>query len=331
MVRLKGDAMPNPIEKELGIDSTMHRFRRWMRNRIGVVGKSAGPQDQRQLDPLTVNYAAWNAVRHATREWPHYKEAPNSVEIYVSPEDWEDYWCIDTGRKEEGIAVYVRARAAEKGYWMAGDPQVVILQDDVIEIGGIDVVCQFVEPVGECERPGQISNTTEFEPEPAFEETDPRKTSRIVRPEPAPEPTSVIAPESAGEPSRVVTSIPDATMRFVDAKNPGTARLVDDNGFCLEIHSGDCIGAVRAGENVPEEVNVRLDAAGFPYAAVKQCSLEVTGGTWTVVNHAPTGTTFVRSDGARFMLYQPEPFPIGEGDVLYIGPRRPLRFELAQW
>ena len=311
--------MPNPIEKELGIDSTMHRFRRWMRNRIGVVGKSAGPQDQRQLDPLTVNYAAWNAVRRATREWPHYKEAPNSIEIYVSLEDWEDYWCIDAGRKEEAIGAYVRARAAEKGYWMAGDPQVVILQDDALEIGDIDVVCQFVEQADERERPGQIGATTEFEPVP--EEADPRKTTRITRP----------ASETDDESTRAVTPGRDTTMKFVDAKNPGTARLVDDNGFCLEIHSGDCIGAVRAGESVPEEVNVRLDAEGFPYAAVKQCSLAVAGGSWTVINHAPTGTMLVQADGARFMLHQPEPFPIGEGDVLFIGPRRPLRFELSQW
>ena len=321
-VRLKGDAMPNPIEKELGIDSTMHRFRRWMRNQIGVVGKSAGPQDQRQLDPLTANYAAWNAVRHGTREWPHYKEAPNSVEIYVSPEDWEDYWCIDAGRKEESIAAYVRARAAEKGYWMAGDPQVVILQDDAIGIGDIDVVCQFVEPADERERPGQMGTTTEFEPVP--EEVESRKTTRISRPEPVDEPDSEeVAGREAADRA--------ATMRFVDAKNPGEARLVDDNGFRLTIHSGDCIGAVRAGEDVPEEVNVRLDAAGFPYAAIKQCSLEVAGGSWNVVNHAPTGTMLVRADGARFMLHLPEPFPICEGDVLYIGPRRPLRFELSQW
>ena len=309
--------MPNPIEKELGIDSTMHRFRRWMRNRIGVVGKSTGPQDQRQLDPLTVNYAAWNAMRRSTREWPHYKEAPNSLEIYVSPEDWEDYWCIDAGRKEEAIAAYVRARSAEKGYWMAGDPQVVILQDDTIEIGGIDVVCQFVEPADERDRPGQIGNTSEFDPVP--EEAEPHATTRIERQAPADQPDTKRAPAQ------------DKTMRFVDAKDPGEARLVDDNGFCLTIHSGDCIGAVRAGEDVPEEVNVRLDAKGFPYAAVKQCSLGVSGGTWTVVNHAPTGTMFVRTDGARFMLHQPEPFPISEGDVLYIGPRRPLRFELPHW
>lgn len=314
--------MPNPIEKELGIDPAMHRFRRWVRNRIGVVGKSAGPQDQRKLDPLTANYAAWNAVRHATREWPHYREAPNSVEIYVSPEDWEDYWCIDAGRKEEGIAAYVRARAAEKGFWMAGDPQVVILQDDAIDIGDIDVVCQFVEPADERERPGQMSNTTAYEP--VTEDVSPNKTTRIDRPaRPASTPVD--------EPTQVVASSRDATLKFVDPKNPGTARLVDDNGFCLEIHSGDCIGAVRAGESVPEEVNVRLDAEGFPYAAIKQCTLEVIGGSWTVVNHAPTGTMFVRADGARFMLHLPEPFPIGEGDVLYIGPRRPLRFELSRW
>lgn len=322
-VRMKGDAMPNPIEKELGIDSAMHRFRRWMRNRIGVVGKSAGPQDQRQLDPLTANYAAWNAVRRATREWPHYKEAPNSVEIYVSPEDWEDYWCIDAGRKEEGIAAYVRARAAEKGYWMAGDPQVVILQDDAIEIGDLDVVCQFVEPADERERPGQMGSTTAFEtmPEPEPEEVEPHATTRITRPVPA----------SADEPGPKTAAPRDATMKFVDAKHPGEAHLIGDNGFRLEIHSGDCIGVVRAGESVPEEVNVRLDAEGFPYAAIKQCSIGVRGGTWTVVNHAPTGTMLVRADGTRFMLHLPEPFPIADGDVLYIGPRRPLRFELTHW
>ena len=120
--------MPTHIEQELGLAPTTHRFRRWFRKLVS--------EEERSLDPLTVNYEAWRSVRHGVRQWPHYQEAPNYVEVLVSPEDWDDYWGIDSGRKESGVAAYVRARAAEKGYWMAGEPQVSVMANDAINEHG---------------------------------------------------------------------------------------------------------------------------------------------------------------------------------------------------
>jgi len=59
---------------------------------------SHAPDDERSLDPMAVNYAAWSEVRRHVRSWPTYKEVPNRVEVSVSPDDWDEYWGIDTER-----------------------------------------------------------------------------------------------------------------------------------------------------------------------------------------------------------------------------------------
>lgn len=306
--------MPTPLEDELGLGPVMHRVRRWSRNVFSRIGKGAVPDDRRSLDPLTVNYAAWHEVKRTVREWPHYKEAANCVEIFVSPEDWEDYWGIDSSRKEAGVAAYVRARAAERGYWISGEPQIYVMPDDGVEIGEVDVTCQFEEPVdGDGASP--LSSTASHEPlvSPSADRQGGQETTVL--------PLSR-EQESKEEPP---------TLRFVDAKTAGEAMLTDDSrGFCLTIQSGDCIGAVIEGEECPPEVNVRLDSEGFPYVESKQCAIGVLDGRWTVTNYAYHGTMLVTSDGSRLMLGASEPYPLSEGDVLYLGPSRPLRFELSK-
>jgi hypothetical protein len=131
--------MPTHIEQELGIAPTTNRIRRWFRKLI--------PNAVNSLDPLTVNYEVWHAMNRNVRQWPSYQEAPNYVEVYVSPEDWNQYWGIDTVRKEAGVAAYVKARIAEKGYWIAGEPQIMVFVDDTIAMGDFDIFCQFAEPL----------------------------------------------------------------------------------------------------------------------------------------------------------------------------------------
>lgn len=305
--------MPTPLENELGLGPVMHRVRRWSRTKLSRIGMGSVPEDCRSLDPLTVNYETWREVRRTVREWPHYKEAANSIEVLVSPEDWEDYWGIDAARKEAGVAAYVRARAADKGYWIAGDPQVIVEQDDTIEPGEVEVVCQFVEPA-EGEGPTPASNTAEH---PVLDAGVSAREAALTSPLPE-------------EPSQDRVS---STIRFMDPKTAGEACLTDEHGFRLVLKSGDCIGAVQEGDEegcFPAEVNVRLDGAGFPYVAPKQCQLGVVGGRWTVTNFSDHGTMLVTAEGARLMLGEPEPYPIAEGDVLYLGPERPLRFELVE-
>ena len=155
--------MPNPVENELGLGPVMHRLRRWSRNKLARLGNGTIPEDKRMLDPLTVNYEAWREVRRTVREWPQYKEAANSVEILVSPEDWDDYWGIDTARKEAAVAAYVRMRAKDKGYWMAGDPQVSVYCEDAIEPGELEVNCQFAEPQNDDQSFDAVSSTAAHE------------------------------------------------------------------------------------------------------------------------------------------------------------------------
>lgn len=358
--------MPTPLENELGLGPVMHRGRRWFRDLLARVGGDAIAMEPHALDPLTVNYAAWDEVRRSAREWPHYKEAPNSLEILVSPEDWEDYWGIDTARKEQGIASYVRSCAAERGYWMAGEPQVLVMADDMLDIGEVEVSSQFAEAAnGEDVAPlsyslaqraewfEDVAPVPEQEPEPEPELAVPEVRRRAPKPGAAPENKTTARPASkpgarkgtkpgakaggkAGQKAgrkRAASAAKQApvdppTIRMIDPASSPEAILTDDDGFRLKVRSGDCIGAVREGEEVPEEVNIRLDAEGFPYVDVKQCELRIIDGRWTVTNHSYHGTKLVTSDGRRFMLGEPEPYTIMEGDMLFLGPERPLRFSL---
>lgn len=298
------------------------------------------PEEKRSLDPLTVNYEAWRIMRQNVREWPHYLEAPNCVEVFVSPEDWDDYWGIDSARKEAGVSAYVRAKAANKGYWMAGDPQIYVEVDEGVAMGDVEVRCQFVEPLNQ-EEPSPLSNTSVRTGEgvgsvsiPPFlaaqaraEQTTQLTTEDLRRAKEEARAYEVTGEPVAPEPMAEECEAP--TLRFIDGGQENVAFLVGDDAFRLEVHSGDCIGAVRWGEEVPAEVNVRLDADGFPYVDAMQCTIAVLEGRWTVTNHAPRGTRLTKSDGRRFMLGEPDPCPIENGDVLWLGPNRPLTFELA--
>jgi len=138
--------MTNPIEEELGLGPVMYRLRNRVRCALRRVGMSHAPDDERSLDPMAVNYAAWSEVRRHVRSWPTYKEVPNRVEVSVSPDDWDEYWGIDTERKQATIARYLMTRAEDKRLWMAGVPQVTIVSDEEVDIGEVEVDCQFLEP-----------------------------------------------------------------------------------------------------------------------------------------------------------------------------------------
>ena len=321
--------MPTPLEDELGLGPVMHRVRRWSRNVFSRIGNGAAPDDRRSLDPLTVNYASWHEMRRTVREWPNYKEAANSLEILVSPEDWDDYWGIDTARKEAGVAAYVRARAAEKNYWIAGEPQVVVIPDEAIEIGDVEVVCQFAEPL-EDEGLSPLSTTAAHEPLDVQAADKHQAAVTTVLPAKAQSAVTTVLPVGGVDDPAAETDDTKATptLRFVDAELAGGAYLTDSHGFKLAIQSGDCIGAVVEGEECPPEVNVRLDSDGFPYVESKQCAIGVLDGRWTITNYAYHGTMLVTADGTRLMLGSAEPYPLSEGDVVYLGPNRPLKFGL---
>ena len=131
---------------------------------------------------------------------------------------------------------------------------------------------------------------------------------------------AVPLPEDADE-----ESAPDVVF----AKADDEAALVGKGGFRLVLASGDIIGAVSEGQVCPDEVNVRLDAPAFPYVESKQCAIGILGGRWQIVNYSTRGTKIVCQTGMRLMLKEPRPYPLEEGDVIYLGPTRPLRFELS--
>ncbi len=315
------------IESDRALGPIVGRMRRWMRNAASRMGNNLGPKDKRTLDPISVNYAAWREMRRHVREWPGFCEAPNQFEVLVSPEDWEDFWGIDAERKEKAVATYVRARAAERGYWIAGEPMVHVVSDDAMDIGEVEVECQFVaSPDGSAPRPAnQLGPRTETRPQQRL--AGQAKTGRATQ-------ASYRAPvversrAEEDEPETMEFSA-DATVRFVDAREAGEVLLLGDDGLRITLRSGDCVGAVAPDDDVPAEVNVRLEAREFPYAEAKHFSIGVAQGRWSLVNHASTGTKVIPRDGGRIMLRLPEPFPLTAGDVVYLGPLGPLRFEFA--
>ena len=326
--------MATGIESDRAIGPIVHRMRRWVRNAVSRVGGSIGPENRRNLDPITVNYAAWREMRRHVREWPGFWEAPNRLEVLVSPEDWEDYWGIDAGRKEQSVATYVRARAAEKGYWIAGQPKVTVVEDVAMSIGEVEVECQFVEsPDGTPPRPA-----SQLSPRTSRRDPAPRPSVRTdgVRADEVPPQRDVDsweevheAPDAEPGPETMAFSPAEQTVRFVSPDDAGKVLLLGKDGLKITLHSGDCVGAVTPEDVVPEEVNVRLAAREFPYAEAKHFSIGVAGGRWSIVNHASTGTKVVSRDGRRLMLLQPDPYPLSAGDVVYLGPFGPLRFEFA--
>ncbi len=325
--------MATGIESDRAIGPIVHRMRRWVRNAVSRVGDSIGPEDRRNLDPITVNYAAWREMRRHVREWPGFWEAPNRLEVLVSPEDWEDYWGIDAGRKEQSVATYVRARAAEKGYWIAGQPKVRVIEDVAMSIGEVEVECQFVEsPDGTPPRPASqlAPRTSRRESVPHLSvRADAVPAQSVARGERRAWEDAPGVPGAELGPQTMAFSPAEETVRFVSPDEAGKVLLLGTDGLKITLRSGDCVGAVTSADDVPEEVNVRLAAREFPYAEAKHFSIGVAEGRWSVVNHASTGTKVVLRDGGRLMLHQPEPYPLSAGDVVYLGPFGPLRFEFA--
>ena len=299
------------IENDRALGPVVRRMRRWVRNAVSRMGDGLAPEDRRNLDPITVNYAAWREVRRHIREWPRFREAPNLVEVLVSPEDWEDYWGIDTARKEEAVVTYLRARAAEKGYWIAGSPRVCVISDDAMAPGEVEAECHFVAaPHGESPQPIRVDPPTQ-----------PTAAAYAQRRVPRAQP----AMEQSGA-QTIAFSSAELTARFVPSEYGGKALLVGGSGRYIEVRSGDCVGAITPDDDVPDEVTVRLPGESYPYAEAKHFSLGVLGGRWCLVNHATTGTKVVTRAGHRIMVREPEPYPLDEGDVVFLGPLGPFRF-----
>lgn len=360
--------MPTQMDDEFGLGPVMYRLKRRVDHLGNRLGMNLKGESGKMLDPMTVNYAAWDEVRRCIRTWPKYKEAPNSIEIFVSPADWEDYWGCDTERKEAGVADYVIARLHEKSIWMAGMPQVKILDDEGIRVGCLEVTCRFDKPVEPDQSYGPAKpmapnlgqHTMRFERQKA-EEVEPTISKEPVeatkpkhaRPEAAPQSVPLSKSGGVAQEEKRSQRTPEPVTRrqdsmpvppwiaetadkpaqgdiFEEQAQHDCAYLIDENGFNLKVSPGDVIGAVAEDIEVDEDVNLRLDGGGFPYVEAKQCSFTVIDGHWNLVNYSQYGTKIVTAAGMRLMLGEPVPYPIEEGDTIYLGPSRPLTFTFRQ-
>lgn len=107
---------------------------------------------------------------------------------------------------------------------------------------------------------------------------------------------------------------------------PEVAYLLGDGGFRMLVHPGDVIGAVQGELEMPDDVNVRLDGRGFPGVEPRQIALNLEDGVWTLTDYPESGTTVDRIDGGSETVRAGETVKLNDGDVIYLGPTRPLRF-----
>lgn len=348
------------IDDELGIAPGIHglvrRIRRFLAGRGLRVG-ATGP-----LDPLVVDNEAWRTMRRSVRPWPDYKEAPNAYRILVSAQDWEEYWGIDAQRKADNVSRYLLKQAADKDYWIAGAPQVSFEESDELAQGDVRVLPSFAETA---ERAQPVSRSA-VSPSEAYagsreavaevpaEEREPRwdgpadRTAPMMRPQVAPGQDDSLAerlryamPDASPDETVILRRVespapageggpeaegPDDTV-VLPADVPPVAYLTDGADFRMAVHPGDVIGAVREGQEVPDDVNLRLDGETFPDVEPRHLSLAATAAGWTVTDLAECGTKLRRASGEEVTLRQGDVASIGEGDVVCLGSDHPLTFE----
>lgn len=111
---------------------------------------------------------------------------------------------------------------------------------------------------------------------------------------------------------------------------PEVAYLLGDGGFRMLVHPGDVIGAVQGELGMPDDVNVRLDGRGFPGVEPRQLKLDVGKDGWSLTDYPESGTTIDRIGGGSETVRAGETAQLHDGDVIYLGPTRPMRFHVGE-
>lgn len=393
------------IDDELGLGPSLHNLFRRIRELLGHAAGD-GSREERPLDPMVVDRAAWRAMRRNARTWPSYKEAPNRFEILVSQADWDDYWGVDPERKAESVTSYLLHQAADRGLWIGGTPQVSFAASDEVTRGSVRIEASFAEstdkahpvtaadelkvegglqpaqayledkPDGTPDLSAMAASAREVEPgahvpadetvvvrrahPAAGQDQDPwaprvRRSRGLLkgrqreRDEERESEELQDVPESVRE--QLTGANPDETIvldrpnmslddtqavphpvrpEMASAPVPEVAYLLGDGGFRMLVHPGDVIGAVQGELEMPDDVNVRLDGRGFPGVEPRQLALNLEDGAWTLTDYPESGTTIDRIDGGSETVRAGETVKLHDGDVIYLGPTRPLRFHLGE-
>ncbi len=339
--------MQIPNDRDLVL--ALRRLARWERSAIRRT-PLAEALPARPLSPLDVDEAASSELRRNVRRWPDRTEAPNRYVVSVGREDWDDYWGVDQDRKAREVSSYLGREAQARGITLPGTAQVSFELDGSVTRGTCRVASSFAE-VQEPSPRQEPRARQEARPRPAAaapRDERPQGQPAAVRPSHMSDATTVLdasawdmdgdGPDATPADAGITAAIADATPVAAPAAEAGAARertvllsddaaaLVDDGGFRMVVRPGDVVGAVRSGELVPSNVNLRLDGRGFP--GVEPCHLGfgLTPEGWTVTNFASGGTRIRTRGGQQLHYVDTRPHRIADGDTIYMGPDRPLRF-----
>lgn len=127
-------------------------------------------------------------------------------------------------------------------------------------------------------------------------------------------------------------AVPRPVRPEMAAQKPASkvAYLLGEGGFRMLVHPGDVIGAVQGELEMPGDVNVRLDGRGFPGVEPKQLRLDLGDAGWTLTDYPESGTTVDRIAGGTETVRAEETVGLNDGDVIYLGPTRPMRFHMGE-
>lgn len=356
MARRAGSKIRSKVDSEVGPK---------LGGKLGAKLGSAASGEPVGLDPATVEESCWRQMKRNRRTWPSYVEAPNCYTVQVSAADWDAYWGVGRQRKQQAIAQSLAQRASSHELWLDGQvPTVLIERSEQLSVGQCEVRASFVEkddagsqpqpqpqpqPRAAAARAAHMSTAQVDDADVAevagFDDAAyarPTRTVWVSRTPLAGEAarrggTSPAGDEAQadGVPAMPAVEPPVDTLDEDPDEGVTAHPLVRDttrkawlvNGpFCLMVRSGDILGAIGQGREVPPEVNVRLDASAFRYVAPKHLGFSYEKGQWLVVGYAERGTTVRLGTGERYVIRAGECLPIQDGDQLELGAERPLTF-----
>lgn len=357
------------VEDELGLAPGIHNLLRRLRGLLSKMGVGSGsasrPLDPMVVDHeawrmMRRNVRTWPDYREAPNgfqigvsqpDWDEYwgidteRKADSVARYLLKQASDKDLWIAgrpqvafsvsdDVARGEVSIAVSFAESSVKAHRVEAGDmpeldagigPAGSFLGDGPAKKVSPDST--VVVPRRQYPRGGRVAAPTTWG-QPAVsvvpEETIvlPRPTAPVADPQAT---QALTAPTALDAPSMASS---DAT-ELLPIEVPRAAYLMDDKGFRMLVHPGDVIGAVHEGESMSADVNIRLDGRGFPDVEPRHLSLAATADGWTVTDLATTGTVIETVAGERRTLETDETAALSEGDVIYLGPERPLRFQFG--
>lgn len=318
------------------------------------------PPSTHELEPIELMQHAVNSVAHGAKEWPDGIDLPDTVEIWISLQDYE-YFGPRKATCEKRMGEAIVQYAADANALLERTPTVILRVDPALTMGDTRAKAYFTNPddpapQGAGPMPAHTIplDDTGIDADPAS-----MKTCCFVKPAPsskldtvcmaAPVPTGKAnaasastdtgtgtggnprAAACAGEPSAANstpalkpnrTLTPELEPSWIPAIE--TAQLIDGDRR-IEVIDGDTVGCLRQiGEPAPA---IALDETSHPYVSQHQAEFTCKNSVWALVSHGRNGTS-VQREGTWTDLAVGAPFELHDGDRISFARSAPLTFSL---